>query len=135
MIRGHDSYAGRVHVGDCLLNIARVQINAPTAIAYQCRFQSEFDRIVNEKRFLRSPSAAFAVGDASFHSGWTLHSAEPNRSPTLREAMTMIYYADGTNVGPLDHPARRFDRDVWLAGCEPGQLAAGPLNPLLYSVD
>lgn len=74
-----------------------------------------------------------APGDASFHTGWTLHRAGPNRSDRLREAMTIIYFADGTRVGPLDHPARRFDRDVWLAGCEPGGLAAGPLNPVLYA--
>ena len=49
----------------------------------------------------------------------------------MREAMTVIYYAAGTKVAPLDHPARRFDRDVWLAGCEPGEPAAGPWNPLL----
>jgi hypothetical protein len=47
--------------------------------------------------------------------------------------MTIIYYADGTRVGALDHPSRRFDRDVWLRGCEPGQLAAGPRNPVLYA--
>ena len=50
----------------------------------------------------------------------------------MREVMTVIYYADGARVGPLDHPARRFDRDVWLAGCEPGEPAAGRLNPVLY---
>jgi hypothetical protein len=49
----------------------------------------------------------------------------------MREAMTVIYYADGTRVGPLDHPNRRFERDTWLEGCEPGELAAGPLNPVL----
>ena len=78
---------------------------------------------------------AMQPGDASFHAGWTLHRAGPNRSPRMREAMTIIYYADGTRVGALDHPARRFDRDTWLRGCEPGGLAAGPLNPVLYSRD
>jgi hypothetical protein len=53
----------------------------------------------------------------------------------MREVMTIIYYADGTRVGPLDHPNRRFDRDVWLAGCEPGELAAGPKNPVLWRRD
>ena len=76
-----------------------------------------------------------APGDASFHAGWTLHRAGPNRSDRMREAMTIIYYADGTRVGPLDHPARRFDRDAWLAGCKPGELAAGPLNPVLFAKD
>ena len=46
--------------------------------------------------------------------------------------MTVIYFSDGTRGGALDHPNRRFDRDAWLRGCEPGELAAGQLNPLLY---
>jgi ectoine hydroxylase-related dioxygenase (phytanoyl-CoA dioxygenase family) len=95
--------------------------------------QAEFDRLIDQKGLPRMPSPAFEVGDASFHSGWTLHSAPPNHTDTMREAMTIIYYADGTRVGALDHPSRRFDRDVWLQGCEPGQLAAGPRNPVLYA--
>ena len=95
--------------------------------------QAEFERLVRERRLPRAPTPALAPGDASFHSGWTLHSAPPNRSVTLREAMTVIYFADGTRVGPLDHPARRFDRDTWLRGCEPGAPAAGAWNPVLYS--
>ena len=95
--------------------------------------QAEFDRVIDEKGLTRTASGAFEVGDASFHSGWTLHSAPPNQTDTMRESMTIIYYADGSRVGPLDHPNRKLDRDVWLRGCEPGDLAAGPLNPVLYS--
>jgi ectoine hydroxylase-related dioxygenase (phytanoyl-CoA dioxygenase family) len=95
--------------------------------------QAEFDRLIDQKGLLRTPSADFEVGDASFHSGWTLHCAPPNHTDRMREAMTIIYYADGTRVGTLDHPARRFDRDVWLRGCEPGELAAGAWNPVLYA--
>jgi hypothetical protein len=47
----------------------------------------------------------------------------------------VIYFADGVRVGPLDHPNRRFDRDVWLPGCEPGQPAASPKNPVLWRRD
>ena len=78
---------------------------------------------------------AFAPGDASFHAGWTLHRAGPNTTSRMREAMTVIYYADGTRVTPLDHPNRRFDRDTWLRGCAPGALAAGPWNPVLWARD
>jgi hypothetical protein len=95
--------------------------------------QEMFDRLIDEKALVRAPAVAFEVGDASFHGGWTLHSAPPNRTDAMREVMTVIYYADGTRVGPLDHPNRRFDRDVWLQGCEPGELAAGALNPVLWS--
>jgi ectoine hydroxylase-related dioxygenase (phytanoyl-CoA dioxygenase family) len=77
----------------------------------------------------------FAAGDASFHAGWTLHRAPPNRTNRMREVMTVIYFADGARVGPLDHPNRRFDRDVRLPGCEPGQPAASPKNPVLWRRD
>ena len=77
----------------------------------------------------------FAPGDATFHAGWTLHRAPPNRTERMREVMTVIYFADGARVGPLDHPNRRFDRDAWLPGCEPGQPAASPKNPVLWRLD
>jgi hypothetical protein len=67
--------------------------------------------------------------------GFTLHRAPPNRSKRMREVMTLIYFVDGTRVGPLDHPNRRFARDAWLPGCEPGGLAASPRNPLLWQDD
>ncbi|MAE97210.1 MAG: phytanoyl-CoA dioxygenase [Deltaproteobacteria bacterium] len=92
----------------------------------------EFERLIAEKGLQVAAEAALAPGDASFHAGWTLHSASSNQTDAMREVMTIIYYADGTLVGPLDHPNRRFDRDVWLRGCEPGEPAAGPLNPVLY---
>ena len=94
--------------------------------------QAAFGRLVAERGLPLAPTPALAPGDASFHAGWTLHSAPGNATATMREAMTVIYFADGTKVGPLDHPSRRFDRDTWLAGCEPGTPAAGPFNPVLF---
>jgi ectoine hydroxylase-related dioxygenase (phytanoyl-CoA dioxygenase family) len=89
-------------------------------------------RVVAERGLRETSYAPFAPGDATFHAGWTLHSAPPNRSATMREAMTIIYFADGARVGALDHPARQLDRDLWLTGCEPGAPAAGAKNPILY---
>jgi hypothetical protein len=94
--------------------------------------EAEFRRAVDLHGLACTEPEPFAPGDASFHAGWTLHRAAPNRTERMREVMTIIYFGDGTRVGPLDHPNRRFDRDVWLAGCEPGALAAGPLNPVLW---
>ncbi|MCH2172992.1 phytanoyl-CoA dioxygenase family protein [Myxococcota bacterium] len=93
---------------------------------------ARFANVIEDREFACTRSVAFDLGDASFHSGWTLHSAPPNRTKTLREVMTVIYYADGARVSALDHPNRQFDRDMWLRGCEPGELAAGKLNPCLY---
>ena len=95
--------------------------------------QEAFQRVVEENELPITAYGEFAAGDATFHGGWTLHRAPPNRTQRMREVVTVIYFAADARVGPLDHPARRFDRDVWLAGCEPGEPAAGPLNPVLWS--
>jgi ectoine hydroxylase-related dioxygenase (phytanoyl-CoA dioxygenase family) len=76
---------------------------------------------------------AVAAGDATFHAGWTLHSAPANPSATMREVMTVIYYADGARVAAADHPIRAHDLRTWLHPCRPGELAAGERNPLLWS--
>jgi ectoine hydroxylase-related dioxygenase (phytanoyl-CoA dioxygenase family) len=97
--------------------------------------EETFGAVVRERGLAREDHAPFRAGDATFHAGWTLHGAPPNTSARMREVMTVIYYADGARVGPLDHPSRRLDRDVWLRGCEPGALAAGPDNPVLWRRD
>ncbi|CAG7618990.1 hypothetical protein PAESOLCIP111_02170 [Paenibacillus solanacearum] len=75
---------------------------------------------------------ALAAGDATFHAGWTLHSAPGNPTDTMREVMTIIYYADGTRALEPDSQARRNDLIRWLPGIQPGELAASPLNPIAY---
>lgn len=75
---------------------------------------------------------ALAAGDATFHLGWTLHRAPANPSDRLRTVMTVIYFADGTRVGPLDSPARHHDAHHWLGDTPEGALADGPLNPRLW---
>ena len=97
--------------------------------------EAELTRVVAARGFAVTGPESMRTGDATFHSGWTLHGAPPNASAATREVMTVIYFADGTRVGPLDHPNRRFDRDAWLPGCEPGELAASPKNPVLFGPD
>jgi ectoine hydroxylase-related dioxygenase (phytanoyl-CoA dioxygenase family) len=93
--------------------------------------QKQFDQFVNERGFGRVRTEHMQAGDATFHSGWTLHAAGGNHTDQMRAAMTIIYFADGTRVGPLDNKNRVQDRDAWLPGTEPGDLAASELNPLL----
>lgn len=97
--------------------------------------EERFDRLVRDYGFALESHAPLEPGDATFHSGWTLHRAGANATNRMREAITVIYFGDGARVGALDHPHRRADRDAWLAGCEPGEVAAGALNPVLYSTD
>lgn len=91
-----------------------------------------FGALVEREGWSTTTHGAMRAGDATFHSGWTLHSAGPNPTAETRAVMTVIYYADGTRIGPIDAPQKGFDQKLWLGGLEPGEPAAGPLNPLLY---
>jgi ectoine hydroxylase-related dioxygenase (phytanoyl-CoA dioxygenase family) len=80
---------------------------------------------------------AMQAGDATFHSGWCLHGAHENQSNVMREAMTIIWYADNTKI--IEDPdsqgrwnkGRRDDMTRWLPDRQPGEMADGKLNPLI----
>jgi ectoine hydroxylase-related dioxygenase (phytanoyl-CoA dioxygenase family) len=76
---------------------------------------------------------ALSAGDATFHAGWTLHSAPGNPTDSMREVMTVIYIADGLKIAEPDSNARRADLGTWFPGLKPGDNAASHLNPLVYS--
>jgi ectoine hydroxylase-related dioxygenase (phytanoyl-CoA dioxygenase family) len=78
-------------------------------------------------------SHSLKAGDATFHSGRTLHSAHANASTQRREVITIIYYADGTRIMEPDNQHRKVDMEVFHPGQKPGELAASELNPLLFS--
>ncbi|RKN86320.1 phytanoyl-CoA dioxygenase family protein [Paenibacillus ginsengarvi] len=75
---------------------------------------------------------AMAAGDATFHSGWTAHCAPGNPTNTMREVMTIIYMADGVRVAEPDSSARKNDLLAVFPGLKPGDIAASPINPLVY---
>jgi ectoine hydroxylase-related dioxygenase (phytanoyl-CoA dioxygenase family) len=86
-----------------------------------------------EQRQLETISyGAMTAGDATFHAGWTLHSAPGNPTESMREVMTIIYYADDTRIMKPDSSARKSDLQQWFPGISPGEIAASPLNPLVY---
>jgi ectoine hydroxylase-related dioxygenase (phytanoyl-CoA dioxygenase family) len=96
--------------------------------------QEQFAELVHERGLSTSTHGAMDAGDATFHAGWTLHSAPANPSDLLRGVMTVIYVADGTRVGEIDSPYRAFDQQVWLGGAATGELVGGDRNPLLWPV-
>lgn len=95
--------------------------------------QHYFDRLITERNYTTHSYAPMRAGDATFHSGWTLHGAPANETKTMRCVMTIIYFADDTRVGVLDNPMRENDAQQWLGSRRTGELADGPLNPLLWS--
>lgn len=94
--------------------------------------QQVFSKIIEDEGFDVVDHGAMVAGDATFHHGWVLHSAPANPSGLLRSVMTIIYFSDGAELTELDHPNRRLDRALWLPGCEPGDAAATPFNPVLW---
>ena len=73
------------------------------------------------------------AGDATFHAGWTMHSAPGNPTQVMREVMTVIYVADGSIIVEPDSNARRNDLKNWFPGLNPGDHVSSHLNPLVYS--
>ncbi len=76
--------------------------------------------------------APFALGDVSFHAGWCFHRAGANRSTIPREVMTIIYIDSDMVVGEPANDAQSNDLATWFPGLEPGDLAASPLNPVVW---
>jgi hypothetical protein len=92
-----------------------------------------FDKLVADNGLQLHNYGGMKAGDATFHSGWTLHGAPGNPTANMREVMTIIYFADETKVtDPGDNPHRNNDLRTWLPGLKAGDLAASELNPLLY---
>lgn len=90
-----------------------------------------FEQFLQEKQY---PIKRYDLraGDATFHSGLILHSAEGNQSEQMREVMTIIYYPDGTRLMEPDNRNREQDLVAFHPGQKPGEVAASELNPLLY---
>ena len=92
----------------------------------------EFEELVRERGF---PVASYDLkaGDASFHSGWVIHGAYGNSGRDPREVLTIIYYEDGARILEPDTTYRKVDLEAFHPGQHPGEPAASPLNPLLYT--
>ena len=90
-----------------------------------------FQRYVSENKFPIEKATSMKAGDATFHLGWTIHSAGSNRSDRMREVMTIIYFADGAKITEPDGPHQTADLEAWFPGQRAGEIAQSPLNPVL----
>jgi ectoine hydroxylase-related dioxygenase (phytanoyl-CoA dioxygenase family) len=89
-------------------------------------------RLVDERGLAMTTYGTAAAGDATFHAGWTLHRAGANPTASTREVMTIIWYADGARATEPENKYQELDLRMWLKGTEPGELADGDRNPLLW---
>jgi ectoine hydroxylase-related dioxygenase (phytanoyl-CoA dioxygenase family) len=94
--------------------------------------EAMFAATVGDLGLRQETHGSLAAGDATFHAGWTLHRAAPNPTAVPRPVMTIIYFADGTRVAEPADDVQRFELTLWLKGLQPGDLAAGERNPVLW---
>jgi hypothetical protein len=93
--------------------------------------EETFRQYVADRGYQITDGPTMAAGDATFHSGWTLHHAPGNSTSTMRAVMTVIYFADGAKIKQPDNKNRESDLAAWLPGLKPGDLAASRLNPVV----
>lgn len=84
-------------------------------------------------RFPVTQHGPMQAGDVSLHMGWTMHSSLDNVSAHMREVITIGYYADGARIQMRGNaPILRSFLDAYFAGRRSGELAEGPLNPVVF---
>lgn len=93
--------------------------------------EKEVSSYVKENNFPVTRATTMNAGDATFHYGTTIHNAPGNRSDTVREVMTIIYFADGAKVTEPTNKWQANDRETWLMDWPVGEEAASELNPRL----
>lgn len=93
--------------------------------------EAAYNAYIDEHQFPIAKAAPMSAGDATFHRGWTIHGAGANSSSKMRSVMTIIYFADGVHVKSPKSAYQQADLDAWLDGKLPGEIADGPLNPVL----
>lgn len=104
----------------------------------------KFAESMVQKGFQLKNYGAIKAGDVSLHSGWTLHSSGTNVSQQTREAMLIVYYADGAKISLPDvlpdaceeerFAAQMRQRNLGecLPGLKHGDLAQTDFNPIIY---
>lgn len=101
-------------------------------VAISDESEATLEKFIKEKGFEVSRAKTMQAGDATWHYGWTLHSAPGNKSTdTMREVMTIIFMADNAGITEPINKHQEADRQRWLGGFPAGSSAASDLNPLV----
>lgn len=102
------------------------------SLAISDESEETYAEYIEKNNFPIANADAMKAGDATFHLGWTIHSAGANFSQTkTREVMTIIYYADGARITPPENQNQINDIEAWMGGKTVGEIADSELNPVL----
>lgn len=93
------------------------------------------DRLIGaamERQAVALVDHPFALGEVSFHLGWTFHRAGPNATSQPRSVMTIIYMDKDMRLKAPSNRMQEIDLDAWCPGARVGEVIDTPKNPLLY---
>jgi ectoine hydroxylase-related dioxygenase (phytanoyl-CoA dioxygenase family) len=91
--------------------------------------EQAYSDYVKNNNFPITRATEMKAGDATWHYGYTMHSAPGNRSAQMREVMTIIYFADGARVHEPQNSWQAKDLEVWMMNTPIGQKIDTELNP------
>ena len=100
------------------------------ALAISEKSEHMLDTLMQNFDYVDAP---FELGEVSFHSGWTCHRADANKTNQTRAAFTIIYMQDSIQMSPVRHRNHALDAKMWLPGIQSGDGAASPINPVLFT--
>jgi ectoine hydroxylase-related dioxygenase (phytanoyl-CoA dioxygenase family) len=75
----------------------------------------------------------FALGEVSFHYGYTFHRAGPNKLSRPREVMTIIYMDKDMEIAEPKNKHQQDDWSTWCPGAKLGEIIDTPFNPVVFS--
>lgn len=93
--------------------------------------EAEFSEYIRKKGYPVTRAQSMNAGDATWHYGYTVHSAPGNNSDQMRSVMTIIYVADGARITNPKHKWQENDHKTWLMSNPIGEAVNSELNPLI----
>ena len=102
-------------------------------IGRDMEISDESERLIGAKLSdLRKDETPFDLGEVSFHAGWSLHRAGPNRTQQMRAVMTIIYIDIDMRLAQPANRNQEGDRQYCAPGIEVGHIMNSPVNPVLW---
>ena len=72
------------------------------------------------------------AGDISIHNGWTIHSANANKSTKIRKSLVITFYPDNTKISKPKNSYQERVVKYMFKGLKIGDYAHGSSNTLIH---
>ena len=120
-----------IEMGPLAFAVSSHKYEAGRDLSISDESEEKLQKMLAEQNF-RYEESLFDLGEVSYHYGWTYHRAGPNSSGRPRAVMTVIYMDDEIRVSKPVTPSQENDLKHCLPGLKVGDLAASPINPVIY---